>query len=104
VVTFDTTWKENLLGGEVYEQAVTSADIFGGVRFNRDRTEYVRVSTSLFDARLASTTFGTTLENNPRFQVTFMQDQFASGYGGYSPITGKWEISYSDLIVSINGS
>jgi len=102
-VTFDTTWKWNLEGEEMYNNALTSNNIFGGHILGRDHSEFVRVSTSLFDSRLDFTTTGATVENNPRFQVTFTQDpELSTGYGGYSPVTGLWEISYSNLLININ--
>jgi cyanophycinase len=103
-VTFDTTWKTDLKGQEQFTDAVQSNDIFGGVLLLNEHSEYVRVSTSLFDASLQSTTSGTTRERNPQFRVTFTQKSNSRGFGGISPVTGKWEISYSDLHVEINGS
>ena len=103
VVTFDASWKSNLAGAEYYNTALTSAAIFGGVIANRAQSEFVRVATSLFDARLDSRTSGVTLEKRPEFVVHFLQGGTASGYGGYSPVTGKWEISYSNLLIDIEG-
>jgi len=102
-VTYDTSWKSNLAGNEFYDNALTSNNIFGGHILGRVHSEFVRVSTSLFDSRLDFTTTGATVENNPRFQVTFTQEPgLSTGYGGYSPVTGYWEISYSNLKININ--
>jgi len=100
-VTFDLSWKTTLAGNQ---QAITSNDVFGGIQGSRTHTEYIRVARSLFDSRAASTTSGTTKENNPKFQVTFNQNEFSVGYGGTSPVTGKFEISYSNLRVSIESA
>jgi len=102
-VTFDTTWKNDLKGQEKNTQALTSNNIFGGKLSNSVYTEYVKVATSLFDAT-ALTTYGTSKENKPEFRLSFTQEEGSRGFGGYSPVTGKWEISYSDLSVDVTGS
>ena len=101
-VQFDTTWKFDLAGRERYLYALTSNHIFGGIIEIGEKPEFVRVSTSLFDSSMDTVTRGTTLEVAPRFLVTFNQDTTISrGFGGYSPVTGVWEISYSDLFIDI---
>jgi len=100
-VTYDLTWKTNLRGQEAYDSPLTSANVFGGVLATQDHSEYVRASTSVFDARLEISTTGVTVESNPQFRVLFYHNTAASGYGGYSPVTTKFEISYSGLLVDI---
>jgi len=101
-VQFDTTWKFDLAGSERNLYALTSDNIFGGVVQLGGKSEFVRVSTSLFDAHLDTVTSGVTIETAPRFIVTFNQDVTVSrGFGGYSPVTGFWEISYSNLFMDI---
>jgi cyanophycinase len=101
-VQFDTTWKFDLAGNESNLFAMTSDNIFGGVIEAGGKPEFVRVSTSLFDAQLDTVTSGTTIEKSPKFLVTFSKDTAISrGFGGNSPVTGRWEISYSDLLIDI---
>ena len=92
-------WKSDLSGDEEYDRAVTSNDIFQGSRSN-SLPEYVRVARSVFEAWSEDSTWGRT-KDNPRFRVDFQQVASSKGFGGYSPVTLQWTISYSDLRVDM---
>ena len=104
VVNFDTSWKENIVGDEMYTNAITSDDIFNGNRGNSNNAPvYVRVARSVFDSRESVYTWGRTPTTpTPRFNVDFYQEPGSRGYGGYSPNTGAWMISYSRQRIAIS--
>lgn len=58
-----------LRGNEQYTLALSSDDIFYGRRTATTKPEFVRAATSIFDSRAETSTYGTTYERNPRFQV-----------------------------------
>ena len=63
--------KDPLQGHEKYEHALTSSDIFGGGSSRSGRKpEFVRLATSVYDAKFDRTAYGTTFKTHPTFRVT----------------------------------
>lgn len=74
--------KTPLSGHEDYDDVLTSDDVFYGASSDSTRKpEFVRVATSVFDARHGRKTYGTTHERHPRFRVDFTAE--ASDAVGY---------------------
>nr|KAG5693692.1 hypothetical protein BaRGS_008334 [Batillaria attramentaria] len=101
-VTFASD-KIELKGNENYDHALTSNDIFYGKSSQPNRKpEFVRAATSIFDARLDTSTYGTTYEKNPRFRVEMSRaGREAVGYvkrvsGFHTDVH-----SYKDMYVAI---
>ena len=90
------SYKSNLAGNEAYDRALTTNDVFDGTR-SSNFPEFQKAAHSVFDARLDTTTWGRTWENNPRFEVFFEQGSASQGWGGFSPVTGGWEVAYDSL-------
>ncbi|XP_050400418.1 cyanophycinase [Patella vulgata] len=61
--------KTKLGGHEQYDRALTSSDIFYGLRRNEHKSEFLRVAASVFDATLDRSSYGVTYETSPRFTV-----------------------------------
>ncbi|XP_064611801.1 cyanophycinase-like [Liolophura sinensis] len=95
--------KSPLAGQEFYDHALKSTDIFDGNRADRrKKPEFVRVATSVFDAKYDRMSHGTTYEKHPRFLVTV----FRSGAGAEAHIRRGHSfqedvISFKNLMVSI---
>ena len=69
-VTFALS-KVPMQGHEKYTHALTSSDIFGGGSLSSGRKpEFVRLATSVYDARLDRSAYGTTYKAHPTFRVT----------------------------------
>ena len=90
------SWKYNLIGNETVDQALTSDNIFDGT-VSQPFPEFQKVSRSLVEARLDFLANGYTLETGPQFQVHFEQDTPVEAWGGYSPLTGEWMVSYGHM-------
>ena len=57
-------------GHEDYDDVLTSDDVFYGTRSGSSgKAEFVRMATSVFDARNGDYTHGYTYETHPRFRV-----------------------------------
>ncbi|TRY73597.1 hypothetical protein TCAL_03345 [Tigriopus californicus] len=94
-------FKTDLNGNESNQDPETSDDIFYGSRGDPDLPPILtQVATSLFDCVQAST-WGTTWEDKPMFQLNFIKGKYSLGFGGTNPSTGKFEISYQDLLIDI---
>ena len=80
-ITFSPT-KTPMKGHENYDHSLTTDDIFYGKSSRPNRkSEFTRVSTSVFDARLDHTTYGDTYESSPMFRVTMSRmDRNAEGW------------------------
>ena len=98
-----SSWKRNLTGSERNDLAETSDAIFNGNRDIRaDVPEFLKVSRSLYDSRLNTTTYGTSERIDPVFRVEFNQQAPGSvGFGGDHPDNGLWQITYLNLRVDI---
>ena len=63
--------KVPMQGHEMYEHSLTTSDIFGGGSLSSGRKpEFVRLATSVYDARADRTAYGTTYKTHPTFRVT----------------------------------
>ena len=62
--------KSPMAGHELYNDVLTTDDVFYGKRSGSShKPDFVRIATSIFDARNSRSTYGTTYENHPRFRV-----------------------------------
>ena len=71
--------KTPMRGHEMYEHALTANDIYGGGSLNAGRkAEFVRLATSLYDARVDRIVYGTTYKTHPTFRVTMSRAGYDS--------------------------
>ncbi|KAK7094812.1 cyanophycinase-like [Littorina saxatilis] len=98
--------KTPLLGNENYDHALTSTDIFYGKSSSSSRKpEFLRVAASIFDARLDSSSYGTTYEKNPTFRVEMSKTgQSAVGYVKRAHDFHTDLHSYKNMYVSIHAA
>ncbi|KAL4236965.1 hypothetical protein ACF0H5_005349 [Mactra antiquata] len=98
--------KTPMLGHENYDAVLSTDDVFYGSSSGSTRKpEFVRIATSVFDARLSRTTYGTTYEKHPRFRV----DLSGTGHDSEGWVERKGSFhsditSYQNLHVSISGT
>lgn len=77
-VNFAVT-KMSMRGREAYDHSLTTSDVFGGGSLSSGRKpEFVRLATSLFDAREDRTVYGTTYKTHPTFRVTMSRAGYDS--------------------------
>lgn len=92
-----------MAGNEQYDDVLTSDDVFYGSKSDSDRKpEFVRMATSVFDARNSRKTHGTTYETHPLFRV----DVSGSGHDAEGWVERKHSFhsditSYKNLRVDI---
>lgn len=95
--------KSSLGGHEHYDHALKSTDIFYGNRADHTKkAEFIRVATSLFDAKYDRMSHGTTYEKRPRFRVTVSRS--GAGAEGYIKRGHSFQedvISYKNLLLSV---
>ncbi|KAK3096114.1 hypothetical protein FSP39_023383 [Pinctada imbricata] len=73
-ITFSTT-KMPMKNNERFSRALTSSSIFGDDNNQIEHVpEFNRISASLFDARFDRSTFGDSVESNPRFHLILSRD------------------------------
>ena len=66
-------------GSEEYDHALTTTHVFqGGSSGTGRKPEFVRMASSIYDAKLDRTTSGTTLKTNPKFIVRLSRTGFNS--------------------------
>nr|KAG5693693.1 hypothetical protein BaRGS_008335 [Batillaria attramentaria] len=105
--THDVTFspdKTPLKGHENYDHALSTDDVFYGKSNDPGRKpEFVRAATSIFDARLDTSTYGTTYEKNPRFRVEMSRaGRDAVGYVKRVHDFHSDLHSYKDMYVAIH--
>lgn len=94
------SFKTPLAGHEHHKQAITTNDIFDSFRNNGTQLPeaFTAVSTYLFDS-LSTSTYGTTFEQNPAWEVLMTKESDSAGYEG--TIHNVTYISYVNLNVDI---
>nr|KAG5693694.1 hypothetical protein BaRGS_008336 [Batillaria attramentaria] len=105
--THDVTFSPDkipLKGNESLTHAFTSDNIFHGKSDTPGRKpEFVRLATSIFDARLDTSTYGTTQEDNPRFRAEMSRaGREAVGYVKRVNDFHSDRHSYKDMYVAIH--
>ncbi|CAG0913324.1 unnamed protein product [Notodromas monacha] len=94
------SWKTNLAGQELHDTALESNDIFSESS-GTPGGEFRYVATQLFDSKVRSST-SVTHTKKPQFEVIMIKDANSAGFGGYSPTTSEFVISYANLRVDIS--
>ncbi|XP_052773860.1 cyanophycinase-like [Mya arenaria] len=101
-VTFSSS-KTPMKNHENYDDVLTTDDVFYGTKSDSERkSEFVRIATSVFDARNGRTTHGTTQEGSPRFRI----DMSAEGHDAIGYVERRHSFhsditSYKNLRVAI---
>ena len=87
---------DSLQGRESNEHASISTDIF-----KEDAFEFDRIASSLFDNRNDNSTLGYTALSDPKYVVEMHKCSAVDGYGGVDPVSGKYVVTYSNMIVNM---
>ncbi|XP_077977953.1 cyanophycinase-like [Glandiceps talaboti] len=95
-------YKKNLIGDEMYQNAITSTNIFSHPdRTPRQYGEYKRIAINLFDSREDDYTCGCSFMSNPYYYVDYFQMSKSTSYHEYHPTYGHHQISYADMDIDI---
>lgn len=102
--TFFSSRKTSMSGHEMYDQSLTTHDIFGGSRRHpTQKPEFTRVATSVFDARKDTSSYGETYERNPTYRVYMSRSvQGAEGFVERKHSFHTDITSYKNLYLKIN--